>query len=294
MRDGGFLSAVQNFNFLAGRSNGVLNPHQLVSMSVLTYIPNLIGYARLLLTLVSLIAAERVAHPREARSTTASFASAAAARPWLCLIYLAATLSAMILDAVDGWAARRFDQTSEFGAQLDVLCDNALRTSCWIVAALVDPRALPLGVVVLCLEWLTLLATQSAPSLEARLVRQRAGSSARGATTTRRGGQSGTWRDDALAAQHPWLVRAYFANGFRNPLGVLGIASLFFAPLHISAGGVLWQRGDDSGSWGAEIVRSPLWLGVGALLLGGRVVSACIEGYFVRKHILALVELENA
>ena len=101
-------------------------------------------------------------------------------------------------------------------------------------------------------------------------------------------------RDDALAAQHPWLVRAYFANGFRNPLGVLGIASLFFAPLHISAGGVLRQRGDDSGSWGAEIVRSPLWLGVGALLLGGRVVSACIEGYFVRKHILALVELENA
>ena len=58
---------------------------------------------------------------------------------------------------------------------------------------------------------------------------------------------------------------------------------------------MLRQCGDESGPRGAEIVHSPLWLGGGALLLGGRVASACIEGYFVREHILALrvVELEN-
>ena len=267
-----------------------------MSTAVHWYTPNIIGYARLLLTVVSLFAAVRAAAGDG--SVRQSAAAAAAQRPVLCWIYLAAVFAAAALDAVDGWAARRLEQTSTFGAQLDVICDNALRTSCWVVATLAEPRVLPVSVTLLCLEWLTLLATQSAPALEERLavaVRAHAASSAGGRRATRE--QSAgrkrmrSWRETAQGKIHPWLVRAYFANGFRNPIGALGIASLFFAPLHVSASAVLAARGGRSGSGSGTLLEEyrALWASAGILLYCGRALSACIEIYFVHRHAAALL-----
>ena len=269
-----------------------------MTFGVVLYTPNVIGYARLLLTLVSLVAAARAA-AGDGGSVAESAAAAAAQRPVLCWIYLAAVLAAAALDAVDGWAARRLGQTSTFGAQLDVVCDNALRSSCWVVATLAEPRVLPISVAVLCLEWLTLLATQSAPGLEERLaVALRAhAASAGGQRLAQSVGRKRmlSWRETAQTKTHPWLVRAYFANGFRNPIGALGIASLFFAPLHVSASAVLEARGGRSssngGSGGGGVLEEhgALWASAGVVLHCGRALSACIELYFVRRHAAALL-----
>lgn len=68
---------------------------------VLYYIPNLIGYTRILLTIISF--------------------TLCWTRPVQSMIYYAAS---QVLDALDGTAARYYKQTSKFGAVLDMLTDR--------------------------------------------------------------------------------------------------------------------------------------------------------------------------
>lgn len=110
------------------------------------------------------------------------------------------------LDSLDGYVARRLNQTSQLGAMLDIFADNVLRSCMWVSSALLDARlALP-ALLCLSVEWATLLATQ--------LVVQR---------------EDGRhWK--MLRDADPRLVQYFFSNNFRNALGMWGIGSCFSPP----------------------------------------------------------------
>ncbi|XP_077064529.1 uncharacterized protein LOC143716171 isoform X1 [Siphateles boraxobius] len=76
-------------------------------IQVLLYVPNVIGYIRILLVLSS----------------------------WMLYSYpenfVPLYVLSIILDGVDGWVARKLQQTSRFGAWLDVVIDNVGRGMLW-------------------------------------------------------------------------------------------------------------------------------------------------------------------
>jgi CDP-diacylglycerol--inositol 3-phosphatidyltransferase len=76
---------------------------------VFLYVPNIIGYCRIVLCLLSLLF-------MPSRATTSLF------------LYGISCL----LDAADGYAARYYDQSSQFGAVLDMVTDRST-TACLLV-----------------------------------------------------------------------------------------------------------------------------------------------------------------
>lgn len=166
-----------------------------MTVPVVLYVPNLLGYARIIFAYVGLYYAET--HPIQAS--------------WIWI------LSAS-LDLIDGILARRLNQTSSLGVLLDIAADNVLRTTLWIAAATTatsSSSSFPSGVpppyylygmmacIVVSLEWITMVCTQ----LHAV---QDGGAHWK---TTREG--------------DPWWIKACFANNFKSPLGVLCIGGLF-------------------------------------------------------------------
>jgi CDP-diacylglycerol--inositol 3-phosphatidyltransferase len=111
------------------------------------------------------------------------------------------------LDLVDGLLARALDQTSALGVLVDIAADNTLRTCGWLAAA---SRASPLvktaAALFISVEWMTMVATQLHSAVH---------------------GQH--WKQSR--ANDPWLVRALFANNFRNPIGMLSMFGLFSSSL---------------------------------------------------------------
>ena len=184
-------------------------------------------------------------------------------------------VAAAALDVLDGYVARRLNQTSHLGAMLDVVADNMLRSCMWISSSLLDARqALP-ALLCLSVEWLTLVATQ--------LVAQRKGRD--------------HWKAQGEEA-HPRLVQYFFSNNFWNFLGVWGIGSLFLAPLyplllHAFPALSILQRGGGGGGGGggkgggvvAAVVRV-----LSYVLVYGRVLSLAVELYFVWNFVVVLVE----
>ncbi|KAE9963774.1 hypothetical protein BLS_005252 [Venturia inaequalis] len=77
--------------------------------NIFLFIPNLIGYSRIVLALASLY--YMPLHPRTC-----------------CLLYSISCL----LDALDGYAARKFNQSTKFGAVLDMVTDRCT-TACLLV-----------------------------------------------------------------------------------------------------------------------------------------------------------------
>eukprot|EP00189_Rhodosorus_marinus_P006009 CAMPEP_0113967254 /NCGR_PEP_ID=MMETSP0011_2-20120614/8817_1 /TAXON_ID=101924 /ORGANISM="Rhodosorus marinus" /LENGTH=165 /DNA_ID=CAMNT_0000980095 /DNA_START=186 /DNA_END=680 /DNA_ORIENTATION=- /assembly_acc=CAM_ASM_000156 len=145
-------------------------------LPVWLWVPNVIGYLRIVLVIlaISIYGIER----------KVGF--------WVCY-----GLS-FILDAFDGKAARRLNQTSEFGAFLDVAIDIASR-------GLLSCRAYPVtGPLVLALEGLVF-------------------------TVNHRLGKD--WKAVVLESS-PWIVREIFRNGFRTPLGALAVSGLFLMPAY--------------------------------------------------------------
>ncbi|CAL8360133.1 unnamed protein product [Merluccius merluccius] len=74
---------------------------------VLLYWPNIIGYVRIVLVLMSWVVFRRPA------------------------VFIPLYSVSIALDGVDGWAARRLGQTSRLGAWLDVVVDNLSRGMLW-------------------------------------------------------------------------------------------------------------------------------------------------------------------
>lgn len=141
------------------------------ALPVLSYIPNIIDYVRIGLLVVSWI----------------SYYPSA----WISLISYVAS---MLLDAVDGMAARHWKQTSAFGAWLDVVVDNLGRGFLWC-------QLYSLGFFVTALEWLAFVCTHTFGS---------------------------TWKSHVVG---PWLIQAVMKNNFRSPVGSFVILSLNLLPV---------------------------------------------------------------
>ncbi|KAG9691987.1 CDP-diacylglycerol--inositol 3-phosphatidyltransferase, partial [Aureobasidium melanogenum] len=85
--------------------------------NIFLFAPNLIGYTRVILAVVSLYFMP--VHPRRCSAIYAI---------------------SCILDALDGWAARRLDQGTRFGAVLDMVTDRCTTTCLLVFLATAMPR----------------------------------------------------------------------------------------------------------------------------------------------------------
>jgi len=94
----------------------VTNKYRDVTSSVFMYVPNLIGYARVACLFYAL---------RYAFSCWSGFVG----------FYAAGAL----LDAVDGWAARKMKQDTKFGAVLDMVTDRVSTNMLYFVLAIMFP-----------------------------------------------------------------------------------------------------------------------------------------------------------
>lgn len=107
-----------------------------MELPVPLYIPNLLGYTRILLAFVGLNLSET--NP------------GATVLIWI--------LSAS-LDLFDGILARRLNQCSSLGVLIDIAADNILRTTVWISVATQSSYRLLAGFII-SLEWITMVCTQ--------------------------------------------------------------------------------------------------------------------------------------
>lgn len=58
--------------------------------------------------------------------------------PWLQLLNAPLTIFIIVLDGVDGWVARRYNEESLFGATFDIAIDRIVEIVLWIVLAHLD------------------------------------------------------------------------------------------------------------------------------------------------------------
>lgn len=165
---------------------------------VALYVPNLLGYARIVLAFAGL--------------------HCAPTRPWTA-IYL--WIVSGFADLFDGFLARALRQTSRLGVFLDIAADNILRTVTWLAVAVAgaSPPTSPADSTTLlvlpnsqcccfliCLEWTTMVSTQVHAAQNSQ-----------------------HWKE--ARSKDPWIIQSYFADNFRNPLGFLGIYGLFASSL---------------------------------------------------------------
>lgn len=140
---------------------------------VLLYTPNIIGYIRLALLVVSLAVYNNP------------------------VAFLGFYSISVALDALDGIAARKLNQTSAFGAWLDVLIDLISRGALWCFIS-------KWGYFVVMVEWLTFVCTH-----------------ARGPN----------WK--IPDEDFPTICKMVMAKGFKTPVGAYAITGIFVLPLWI-------------------------------------------------------------
>ena len=99
---------------------------------ILGYYANLIGYLRFLLAVVSV-----------------RYAFDAAQGSWL--VFVGCYSASQLLDAIDGTVARAYDQTSRFGAALDMVCDRATCGAMYLILATLYKEPLTSYCFILCL-----------------------------------------------------------------------------------------------------------------------------------------------
>lgn len=143
---------------------------------VALYVPNLIGYFRLLLLGTTLF------------TGTES-----------CQVTYWLFVATLLLDGLDGIAARRLNQCSSFGAFLDVFIDNLTRGVLWTWGV-----PAPYGVLPVILESTVF-------------------------TCTHKGGGA-AWKEGCFGKAPRWVL-SVMANGFKTPAGVLAITGLMGLPL---------------------------------------------------------------
>ncbi|XP_046446243.1 uncharacterized protein LOC124195730 [Daphnia pulex] len=101
-----------------------MESHSKLNLAIPFYVPNLIGYVRLILIITGHLFKDE--------------------SPFTAVLFYAIFAT---LDGIDGWVARKLNQCSSFGAWLDVIIDNIGRTLIW--------SNFKWGVVVSNLEWVT-------------------------------------------------------------------------------------------------------------------------------------------
>ncbi|XP_065831345.1 CDP-diacylglycerol--glycerol-3-phosphate 3-phosphatidyltransferase-like [Oscarella lobularis] len=141
--------------------------------SVFFFLPNLIGYARLSLLLVSFVFFD------------------------FPILFLFIYGLSAALDGFDGYVARKWKQTSAFGAWLDVVTDNISRSMVWC-------HITSWGFFVSGLEWCVFVCTHTYGS---------------------------QWKNEFDKA--PWWAKKIMAHGFKTLHGFVAITGLFVLPLWI-------------------------------------------------------------
>ncbi|XP_071518960.1 uncharacterized protein [Panulirus ornatus] len=197
---------------------------------VLSYIPNIIGYIRLFFLLLAFCSLP---------TSPASF--------------VAFYSISIILDGIDGYAARKLQQCSLFGAWFDVVLDNLSRGLLWT-------HIHPMLYLVSALEWMTLVCNHSSDAGW----RQSLGTK----------GKNGA---------PPMIVSCTLAKNFRNPWGVWAIAGLHVLPV--------WLFGIQYDVFGSHLWFLPQFVQpLGVTILGtGRLLCVCIEIWCVWIHISAML-----
>ena len=226
-----------------------------MTLPVALYVPNLLGYARIILAFAGL-------HHATNRPATA----------------VGLWIASGMLDLVDGVLARLLRQTSSLGVFLDVAADNILRTVVWVAVAIAwSPSpdfdsvsslwaASPLErtmmvpclcCAIVCLEWTTMVATQVYAVQNNK-----------------------HWKE--ARQNDPWIIRTFFANNFRNPLGILGFYGLFAVNLFAFG----YQH---------PVLYSsiPLYDVFMSIAVVGRLVSATVEIYFCASYFSYLIEIDG-
>ena len=164
------------------------------------------------------------------------------------------------LDLFDGILARALNQTSCLGIVLDIAADNILRTCGWVAAACNDeasPLLRTVAVAIICVEWITMLSTQ----LHAANSQQH-------------------WKTER--ENDPWLVRALYANGFKNPIGIVTMYGLFSANL--------WTYGEFYPQLKDNI---PYFAAFKYVSYFGRALGLCVELWMIKGYLSLLIERDT-
>lgn len=187
------------------------------SLEIFLFVPNLIGYLRLLLIAVSWYYIEDYA------------------------IFLPLYIFSAILDGIDGWAARRLGQVSDYGATLDVVVDLIGRGMIWCYVN-------KYGYAVSAFEWLVYLGN-----------------------TERANGKQ--WKESFDKA--PAFVHWVMDKGFKTPLGTIAITGLHVLPIWLYA-----MRAEVLGAAGTlmDFITSSLTI---ARLICASVEAWCLWKYVV-------------
>eukprot|EP00525_Craspedostauros_australis_P004837 CAMPEP_0198125012 /NCGR_PEP_ID=MMETSP1442-20131203/41546_1 /TAXON_ID= /ORGANISM="Craspedostauros australis, Strain CCMP3328" /LENGTH=211 /DNA_ID=CAMNT_0043784539 /DNA_START=15 /DNA_END=653 /DNA_ORIENTATION=- len=208
----------------------------MAKIPVALYVPNLLGYARIILALLGL----HLSTSSPDQAIMVWFVSG-----WL--------------DFFDGKLARMLDQCSELGVLLDVFADNIMRTTVWVAAAASNPSRYGLiAACIITLEWITMLCTQ----LHAA--------------------QAGVhWKQQR--DNDPWLIKAVFANGFKNPLGILVFYGLFCSGV--------FAYGEQKGTMFDDIIPFlPYWRYAAHI---GRGISVMVELWLCKGYLSMVIEKDT-
>ena len=216
-----------------------------------------------------------------------------------------------LLDLIDGPIARYFNCCSYYGAVLDVIADNVLRTTSWALAlvdfcrlqvkdeTIIHPlydyfnltptpssSSLPSNhlfttsacfllafvvVFVVSLEWLTMVSTQIHAVKDAR-----------------------HWK--TCRENDPYFVALFFKDSFKNPLGIVGIIGIFGLPFSIFAtlnftcirAGVLRHLVGDNYEYQVYLLAACF-----VVCAVGRVLSSFVEVYLISSfanHLLTTMK----
>ena len=166
------------------------------------YVPNLICYCRICLSVLALYFSNK----------------------WSPFIIVSIWVLASLLDLIDGIAARRLNQCSYFGILLDVISDNILRGSIWlasVVASRGDMCVATIALSIISLEWCTMMVTQLQSLQEDRHWKDP------------------KYYDQSKKAKSndnvPFFISLLFKNNFVNPLGGFAIYGSFTSGMFVYA-----------------------------------------------------------
>mmetsp|Transcript_3510 Transcript_3510/g.7753 ORF Transcript_3510/g.7753 Transcript_3510/m.7753 type:complete len:316 (+) Transcript_3510:14-961(+) len=231
------------------------------SWPVPLYIPNLLGYLRIILSFYGLKHALRQHHGK-------------ALNIWIV---------AALLDLIDGVAARTLNQCSQFGILLDIMADNILRSIVWISAMIESSKSdsssdyeVCIWVAIISLEWITMFCSQS------------------NQTNQREEDHDVHWKDvdkksalaQSIKTPPPFWVRAVFKNNFRSLPGIFAIYGLFVAPF----GTYVWYADRLSkATWPSQLLSEQIISILVQMSYAGRFLSAMVELWLCSEYLGSVI-----
>ncbi|THY57647.1 CDP-diacylglycerol-inositol 3-phosphatidyltransferase PIS [Aureobasidium pullulans] len=208
---------------------------------IFLFVPNLIGYARIILTVVSLYFMP--VHPRRCSA-----------------IYVVSCL----LDALDGWAARRFNQGTKFGAVLDMVTDRCTTTCLLVFLATAMPK------------WAMLFQLLISLDLASHYMHMYATLSMGGS------GQSHKQVD----AKRSWLLHLYYTNKIVL-FTLCAMNELFFVALYLLA--FTEQESHVSGDRMKTVIQSEPWSAGAMEIARANKIQSSIPTALVRLSVLPML-----